>query len=30
MNLPNFDIRPYHFGFILSGNQSDFKFAIDS
>ena len=21
MNLPNFDARPYHFGFILSGNQ---------
>ena len=28
MNLPNFDARPYHFGFILSGNQSDFKFAV--
>lgn len=28
MNLPNFDKRPYHFGFILSGNQSDFKFAV--
>ena len=27
-NLPNFDARPYHFGFILSGNQSDFNFAI--
>ena len=29
-NLPNFDIRPYHFGFMLSANQSDFNFAIDS
>lgn len=27
-NLPSFDARPYHFGFILSGNQSDFNFAI--
>ena len=27
-NLPGFDTRPYHFGFILSGNQSDFNFAI--
>ena len=27
-NLANFDARPYHFGFILSGNQSDFNFAI--
>lgn len=27
-NLPSFDSRPYHFGFILSGNQSDFNFAI--
>lgn len=27
-NLPGFDARPYHFGFILSGNQSDFNFAI--
>jgi hypothetical protein len=29
-NLPNFDIRPYHFGFMLSANQSDFNFALDS
>ena len=29
-NLPNFDNRPYHFGFMLSANQSDFNFAIDS
>ena len=27
-NLANFDNRPYHFGFILAGNQSDFNFAI--
>jgi hypothetical protein len=27
-NLPNFDTRPYHFGFILSANRSDFNFAI--
>lgn len=27
-NLPNFDARPYHFGFILSANSSDFNFAI--
>jgi len=27
-NLPNFDSRPYHFGFILSGNRSDFNFAV--
>ena len=29
-NLPNFDIRPYHFGFMLSANQSDFNSALDS
>ena len=27
-NLPNFDARPYHFGFILSANSSDFNYAI--
>lgn len=27
-NLPNFDARPYHFGFMLSANQSDFNFAM--
>ena len=27
-NLPSFDDRPYHFGFILSGNQSDFDYAL--
>lgn len=27
-NLPNFDARPYHFGFMLSANQSDFHFAM--
>lgn len=28
MNLPSFDNRAYHFGFILSGNQSDFTLAV--
>lgn len=27
-NLANFDTRPYHFGFLLSANQSDFNFAL--
>ena len=27
-NLPNFDSRLYHFGFILSANSSDFNFAV--
>ena len=27
-NLPNFDNRPYHFGFMLSANRSDFNFAM--
>lgn len=27
-NLPNFDARPYHFGFLLSANRSDFKMAL--
>lgn len=25
-NLANFDAKPYHFGFLLSGNTSDFRF----
>lgn len=27
-NLANFDTRPYHFGFMLSGNRSHFHFAM--
>ncbi len=25
-NLPAFDTKPYHFGFLLSGNRADFRF----
>jgi len=27
-NLAGFDTRPYHFGFLLSANSSDFNFAL--
>ena len=27
-NLAKFDYRPYHFGFLLSGNSSSFNFNL--
>ena len=27
-NLAKFDYRPYHFGFLLSGNTSSFNFSL--